>query len=961
MYFKSLLSLTLLINMSASAMQPSNDELALSSNDIHKLCLLEDPRNLNLTDRALEKINFLVLMRDVDVDTLKSTNNDDGTRTSERTPLFFAALTKKARTTRLLLQLGADRNRLNLTAEQQNLLADNEHQEVAAILRETVRLPVAEIDAMKAIFADRIRQHKLAKKRRVSTLHEAIEGLYPDLVENFIQRERPTPADFELALLTLTEPRLRIPANWPQALERARAILRCLAQHIPNVRNYRDDNGRGFLYQAVVTGIPDLVEILLSLGFDRDVQDNARRTPRDHAVRFGFQNIAELLRTYVYIPENFGDCPICLTPINHDEKHNEIGIRCACTHNFHLECLLPYVERQGNERKTCPVCRRNIVILDPIELRANNNIGLLGCNRVLTPQELANIQKLRSLNNVEISPLNRPVRSVAVPQRINPEFERPEVPELPDNEIPRNAAERALNGLPAQDPAARGARPALHAPRPFPNYVIVGHLGECGRYPDNETTVICGVREIVSFILGELGVEQVHRPVPFFENGRWNIDVWENQRWRRIPLTIGREDMLPYEVWAENTERILNIFPQMAGEIRRVREQRRLWWAQQPVIPVHRQRPPIAQPDAIVPAGNPIAPADAFRVRRLGPGPVEPVPAPANAQAPNPVLVPVPAPVARPADPVVVPAARAPIQPQAPNPPLAPVPAPAAARPGNPVVPAAQVPVQPQAPNPALAPVPVPAARPANPGMPAAQPPVQPQAPNPVLAPVPAPAARPANPVVPAARVPVHAPVPNPALAPVPALGPIPVAVRLPVPVPAVPAAPAVAPAPAPRPRIPAPAGPAAPSAPAAPGPIGGPIPPLPGPIGGPVPPISPSPAGGPTSPIFPIWPVLPVPAPMVSPIAPIAPIKPALSPIRAAKPKARKIVKIVKGKPALKRPVKKIGKRPTKPVAKLKRQVSKKPIKKLVSRIKPTKPSSKMQPARKKFIRKNGFWHLVH
>ncbi len=452
--------LILFINASAIAMQPNYDEIALGSNDIHKLCLLEDSRNPILTERALEKISFLVLMRGVDVDTLKITSNNDGTRVSERTPLFFAVLAKKSRTTQLLLQLGADQNKLNLTAEQQNFLADNEHQEVVAILRNTERFTDAEIFAIQEIFADRMLEHKLAKKRSVRTLHEAIQRLYPDLVEKFAQNEQPTVTDFELALLNLTEPRFRTPDNWPRALEKTKRILKCLAQHIPNIHNYRDVNGRSFLYKAVITGIPELVEILLVLGFDRNVQDNARRTARDYAVQFGFAQIARLLEASVHLPENFKDCPVCMTHIGHDDEDKEIGIRCTCKHNFHLECLLPHVERQGNERKTCPVCRRNIVIFDPIEYRENNNIGLIGCNRTLTTQELANIQKLRSLNNVEISPTNRPVRSVPVPQRIDPEFERPEVPELP--ETARMAAERSLNGLPAQNAAgAANAHPAL--------------------------------------------------------------------------------------------------------------------------------------------------------------------------------------------------------------------------------------------------------------------------------------------------------------------------------------------------------------------------------------------------------------------------------------------------------------------------------------------------------------------
>jgi hypothetical protein len=49
------------------------------------------------------------------------------------------------------------------------------------------------------------------------------------------------------------------------------------------------------------------------------------------------------------------DCPVCLEPI-------ETPLRTECGHFYHFECI----RRWARVNPTCPVCRADLVIPDPL-------------------------------------------------------------------------------------------------------------------------------------------------------------------------------------------------------------------------------------------------------------------------------------------------------------------------------------------------------------------------------------------------------------------------------------------------------------------------------------------------------------------------------------------------------------------------------------------------------------------
>ncbi len=177
------------------------------------------------------------------------------------------------------------------------------------------------------------------------------------------------------------------------------------------------------------------------------------------------------------------NCPSCLEALN-PESH--VLIRCECRHNFHLDCILPWIGRTENENEPrgCPMCRTHVTIYDPIEFDQNNQYRLVGSNRAPTFAELRDITILRALTNVTVSNNQRPQRPVPVPrERIAPIFQRPAEPELPVSMVSRedweaNRRAALANGQPDIGPypgdqvqqgpnnAPAGVQPAI--PHPVP-------------------------------------------------------------------------------------------------------------------------------------------------------------------------------------------------------------------------------------------------------------------------------------------------------------------------------------------------------------------------------------------------------------------------------------------------------------------------------------------------------------
>jgi hypothetical protein len=50
-------------------------------------------------------------------------------------------------------------------------------------------------------------------------------------------------------------------------------------------------------------------------------------------------------------------CPVCQCPF----ETNDVVTQTSCRHNFHLDCLLPWLEK----RRTCPICRADLVVRTP--------------------------------------------------------------------------------------------------------------------------------------------------------------------------------------------------------------------------------------------------------------------------------------------------------------------------------------------------------------------------------------------------------------------------------------------------------------------------------------------------------------------------------------------------------------------------------------------------------------------
>ncbi len=95
---------------------------------------------------------------------------------------------------------------------------------------------------------------------------------------------------------------------------------------------------------------------------------------------------------------------------------NNIHIRTACNHEFHLYCCILFFTE--NYDGGCPTCDAPIEIYDPID-RSNNMNRLIGLNRAATDEESSYIDRLRNRGNIRIiDQVNRDNQAPAAPAAI---------------------------------------------------------------------------------------------------------------------------------------------------------------------------------------------------------------------------------------------------------------------------------------------------------------------------------------------------------------------------------------------------------------------------------------------------------------------------------------------------------------------------------------------------------------
>ncbi len=250
-------------------------------------------------NRILSSITKLVLNDGVDVNKIDSQGH---------TALFYAIMLNKRPLVELLVQLGADVERVHAEPLIQSYLKKGNYAQLLPYLTNPQRFSDEEKNARKDRL-DRLVGQQFAERRKRAfkevrpdafSLSEAVEMQDRYSVTVFLREQELTNEIFSLALRKLSQ----IPSGYNEVQlrdykEMAKEIIFELLRNKPDILCSRNGSGQTPLIEAVTYNLSDIVEQFIARPVDLqhyvNAIDNEGLTALNYARRMGLQEIASLL------------------------------------------------------------------------------------------------------------------------------------------------------------------------------------------------------------------------------------------------------------------------------------------------------------------------------------------------------------------------------------------------------------------------------------------------------------------------------------------------------------------------------------------------------------------------------------------------------------------------------------------------------------------------------------------